>query len=271
MAHLWKRTAVGTAGAAFAIAGVIAPGPALAGAQSNDAPGHSAHEVSPDAVAIVPGTYEWFLNGVDTGTITLAAGNTFTAVEGGDSGTWAQAGKTAALTITGGVDASPGCIFAGHVNSTGTGISYAAKPGRWICPGFHSGTFYIGPTSSGTTSQAHGDPLSGVGGVPATAGTVKPGTYRWKVNGGILGGKPHRHITLASNSTYTSTLSSNDSGTWVQGGSAVALSIRLGNDGDEGCLFVGKGNTTGTAIGTTAKPGHWVCPGYEESGTFVTN
>ncbi len=175
------------------------------------------------------------------------------------------------MTITGGVDASAGCIFAGHVDSTGTGISYAAKSGHWVCPGFNSGTFYLGPSSTGTTSPAHGDPFSRAGAVPATAGTVKPGTYRWTVNGGILGGKPHRQITLAKNSTYTSTLSGNDSGTWVQGGSAVALSIHGGNDGDEGCLFVGKGNKTGTAIGTTAKPGHRVCPGYEESGTFVTN
>ncbi len=42
MSDLWKRTAVSAAGAAFALGGVIAVGPASAGAQSNDAPGDSA-------------------------------------------------------------------------------------------------------------------------------------------------------------------------------------------------------------------------------------
>jgi hypothetical protein len=248
--------------------------PGLAGA----APQNNALEPSwaaPGAVPIIPGTYELFLNGSDSGAITFTAGHTFTTVSGNDSGVWIQAGETVGLKITAGNDADSGCVFAGHANSTGTGISNAAKPGNWICPLFHlgsfGGTFYVGPAPAGPTSQAHSKASSAGGASPATAGMVKNGTYNWTVDGSFPGGKPNRHITLAKTNIFTSTLTHNDSGTWVQGGSAVALSITGGSDGDAGCLFVGKGNHSGSAIGTSAKPGNWICPEYATSGTFTTS
>jgi hypothetical protein len=265
MAYLSKWTGMAAAGAALSLAGVIGMGPGLAGAQSNNALRHSAAAVSPDAVGLVPGTYIFFINGAADGSITFAANHTFTADVGGDSGTWAQAGKTAGFSITAGADATAGCIFAGHVNDTGTGISFAAKPGHWICPGITGGTFFVEPGPDVATSQTHGAALAQSGVQPDTAGAVKPGTYKWAINGTVDG-----KITFAKHNTYTSTLDTNDSGSWVQGGSAVAISITGGSDSTGNCLFVGKGNHTGTAIGTTAKPGNWVCAGFGSSGTFFT-
>ncbi len=268
MANLKKWTAVGAAGAALSLAGVIGVGPALAGAQSNDALRHSAGAVSHDtAVPFKPGTYQFFVNGSDTGTITLTSSNTFTAAVDSDTGTWVQNNRTAGLVFSGGSDAAGGCIFAGHVSATGKAISSAAKPGDWACPGFGSaGNFYIVKSAGGAPSQARGNVFARSGALPATAGPVVPGTYLWTLDGDYSG-----NIAIASGNTYTSTLSGNDSGAWVQGGSAVAISITGGTDGGGACLMVGKGNHTGTAIGTSAKPGNWVCPGYGTTGTFTTS
>ncbi len=225
--------------------------------------------VSPDAVPIVPGTYVWFVDGQSAVySITLASNNTFTDTAApDDTGTWVQNNVTAALTITAGNDGPRGCIFAGHVNDTGTGISSAAKPGDWVCPGFGTtGTFYIEPGPDTTTSQTHGDAFTRPDATPATAGKVVLGTYKWTLDGDYSG-----KITFHKHNAFTSTLPDSASGAWVQGGSAVALTITGGPDRGGGCLFVAKGNHTGTAIGTSAQPGSWVCPGYTTSGYFVTS
>ena len=262
MAHLRNWMAVMAAGAAVALVVVIGVGPGLAGAaQSDDALDHSAGAASPGAVPIVPGTYKWFIDGALAGKITFSEGNTFTSTLGtNDSGSWVQSGRTVGLSITGGADALYGCVFAGHAKAMGTGISYAAKPGNWVCPTFGSGTFYIQPAGAATT-EAQSNAFTHSGAIPATAGSVVPGTYHLSFDG-----NPPGSITLAANNTYHSTINL-DTGTWVQGGSAAALSITGGRDARDNCLLVGKVNTTGTAIGTTAKPGHYVCIGGR--GTFV--
>lgn len=251
-------------GAVVGLFGAIGAGPALAGAaQPNGALGHSTVARSPQVRSIAPSTYEWIVDGGAAATITLAAGNTFTSSLDGDAGTWVQSGKTAALTITGGTDASGGCIFAGQAKSRA--ISSAARPGQWVCPSFGSaGTFSIGPVSGRATAQAHGDVFARTGAVPAASRPVVLGTYTWTIDS-----SDSAPIALASNNTYTSTRTGNDSGNWVQGGSSVALTITGGPDGTGGCLFAGASNHTGTAIGTTAMPGSWVCPGYGSSGFFV--
>ena len=152
MANLKKWTAVAAAGAALSLAGVIGVGPALAGrAVQRRAQAFGQAAVSHDtAVPFKPGTYQFFVNGSDTGAITFASGNTFTAAIDSDSGTWVQAGKIAGLIFTGGSDAAGGCVFAGHVSATGKAISSAAKPGDWACPGFGSaGNFYIVKSAGG--------------------------------------------------------------------------------------------------------------------------
>ena len=194
--HIRKWTVVAVAGAALSLAGVVGVGPVWAGAApSNDALIHGSGAMSPAAASIVPGTYTFFVNGANVGAISLASGNTFTAAIDSDSGTWVQAGKTAALTFTGGSDAAGGCVFAGKVNKTGTGISSAAKPGNWVCPGFGSnGTFYI-TSGQPATPSVHGDIFASSDGVNSAAGPVVLGTYTWTLDGSYSGAITFRRAT----------------------------------------------------------------------------
>ena len=263
MTNLKRWSAVTVAGATVCLAGAICVGASLAGAQSNDAMKRSVPEAPSGATPLKPGTYNWFIDGLDRGTITFASNNTYTSTFGDDSGTWVQAGRTAGLSITGGNDAGGVCVFAGHVSNTGKAISYAAKPGDWACPGYgSSGTFYI--TKGAPAAGEHTGALARAGVRPRTAGHIVPGTYTWTIEGDFSGS-----MSIASNNTYTITMSVDDSGTWAQGGSAFAFSISEGTDEQGRCLEVGKVNTTGTAVGTTAKPGNWVCPAFGTHGTFV--
>ncbi len=154
----------------------------------------------------------------------------------------------------------------GKPNLTGTRISSAAKPGSWACPGFESsGTFYVGPVPPGASAApAAGSAFARPGAAPATAGPIVPGSYTWTEDGYYSGS-----ITIASGNTYTSTLTGDDSGSWAQAGNTFALNITGGPDSGIGCLEVGAVNSTGTAVGTTAKPGKWACPGTGTTGYFV--
>jgi hypothetical protein len=263
--QLKKWTAIAAGGAALALAGSIGAGPALAGAQPNDAVMQSAGAVSPDAVPLKAGTYKLFIDGTKAAAITFASDNTFTSpIDGGDSGTWDQAGKTFGMVITAGSDAAGGCVFAGHVDNSGTGISFADKPGQFACPRLGvAGTFFVTPRLGPATPAVNGAfTRSSVR--PMTAGAVVPGTYKWTLDGSVT-----KNISIASNNTFTSRLNRDDSGVWAQGGSAFAFSITGGTDGGGGCLFVGKINTTGTAVGATPdKPGNWFCPGFSSAGDF---
>lgn len=263
MADLKKMTAIAAGGAALTLAGVIGVGAGLAGAAPvGDPLQHSTGDVQPNAIPIIPGTYEWYVDGTPDGTITISSGNTFTSTLAGDSGTWAQASNTFGLTITGGGDAGGGCVFAGHVNDTGMNVSTAAKPGHWTCTGYGtSGTFYIAQAPAApSAAQARGDALAHSGVLPMTSAKVLPGTYKWTEDGYYSG-----KMSIASGNTYTSTLSGNDSGSYVQDGSAFAFNISGGVDSGIGCLEVGKVNKTGTAV----NPGNWACPGTGTSGYFV--
>ena len=136
--------------------------------------------------------------------------------------------------------------------------------GDWACPDFHSnGSFYITKRATAVGEQVGA--LAGPGVRPSTAGHIVPGTYTsGPPTGGFSGS-----MSIASGNTYAITMSVDDAGTWAEGGSAFAFSIAEGTDEQGGCLEVGKVNTTGTAVGTTAKPGNWVCPVYGTHGTFV--
>jgi hypothetical protein len=266
MGNLKRWTAV-TAGATVCLAGIVGVGAGLAGAApSGDAMRQASDAALPSHVPVVPGTYEWFVNGGAAGTISLASNNTFTStVDTNDSGTWEQAGNTFGMWITGGTDGAAACVFAGHVNTTGTGMSTAAHPGSWACPGYgSSGTFYIGPVAAASATQAHSDAFARLGVQPRTSANLLLGRYKWTEDGYYSG-----IMTIAAGNTYTSTLSGNDSGSWVQNGSAAAFSITGGVDSGIGCLSVGKVNTTGTDVGTATNPGNWACPGTGTTGYFV--
>jgi hypothetical protein len=263
-----KKWTLATAGATVCLAGIVGASTGLAGAApAGDPLDHSTGARQSNAISIASGTYEWYVNGSPDGTITIAPGNTFTSTVFGtnDSGTWIQAGETFGLSITGGTDGAAGCTFAGHVLAANE-VSYAAKPGHWACPGYgSSGTFYIAPAPPGASANhAHRDGFATAGAVPMSAGKILAGKYKWLLDGDYPG-----VMKVASSNTYTSTLSTNDAGNWVQSGSAATFSINAGTDGGGGCLFAGKVNHTGTAVGTTAKPGDWVCPGYGTNGFFT--
>jgi hypothetical protein len=264
MTRLKRWSALSAAAATVCLASVICLGAGLAGAQPNGAMKRSLPEASPDATALKPGTYHWFIDGVDGGIITFASNNTYTStLDGGDSGTWVQAGETAGLSITGGNDVDGVCVFAGHVIHNGKAMSFAAKPGDWSCPGVgSSGTFYI--KKGGAAAGGYSAALAHAVVRPRTAGHIVPGTYTWTSTGGVSGS-----MSIASGNTYAITMSVYDSGTWAQGGSAFAFSISDGTDEQGGCLEVGKVDTTGTSVGTTAKPGNWVCPAFRTHGFFV--
>ena len=261
----WTAAAAGATACLFGLMGV---GVGLAGAaQSVDPLQNATGEAgaaAPSAAPIVTGTYKFINNGVNIGTITFASANTFTASFDGDSGTWVQDAKNVGLVFSGGSDAAGGCVFAGKANTTGTGIGNATAPGHWACPEFGTtGSFYIKAGHTAAT-QARSDAFARSGAVAATAGPIVPGSYTWTEDGFYSGS-----IAIASGNTYTSTLSGNDSGTWVQSGKTFSLSITGGVDSGIGCLEVGPVNSTGTAVGTTAKPGKWACPGTGTTGTFV--
>ena len=266
----WSTVAAG--GGALALAGVLGVGPTLAGAQSigplRQSPGAmspSPGAMSPGATPLMPGTYKLFIDGAKAASITFASDDTFKSpIDGGDSGTWVQAGKTWGMVIAAGADAAAGCIFAGHVDTSGMGISFASKPGQWTCPGLgSSGTFYVTARGAAVTPAMSGA-FTHSSVRPRTAGAIVPATYNWTLDNILT-----KRISIASNNTFTSRLSHDDSGTWVQGGSAAALSITGGTDGAGGCLFVGKVNHTGTAVGAEGKPANWVCPGFASEGSFV--
>jgi hypothetical protein len=74
----------------------------------------------------------------------LCGRNAWSSTYNGNGGFWVQSGKTVAMAMTAGSDDTGGCIFAGKVNTTGTGIGTATAPGAWVCPGFSStGTWYV--------------------------------------------------------------------------------------------------------------------------------
>ena len=175
MTNLKRWSAVTAAGATVCLAGVICVGAGLAGAQSNDAMKRSVPEASPGATPLKPGTYNWFIDGLDRGTITFASNNTYTSTFQGDSGTWVQAGKTSGLSITGGNDAGGVCVFAGHVSNTGKAIS--SPPSRATGPA-QVFTRAEASTSPRCTRRRRAHRCLGACGRPAR--------YRWAHRSGYL-------------------------------------------------------------------------------------
>jgi hypothetical protein len=259
-----------TAGATLFLTGILGVAAVPAGAQSSIVR-NARSSTAATATAIVPGTYVWYVDGSAAGSITLESNSGFTSTMADDSGDWVQAGKTVALAIWRGSDGGGGCVYAGDVNSTGTAIGSPTNPGTWDCPYYpSSGTFYLVPAAANASAtHVHSDPFARSDTSGATVGTFKPGTYLW-IEWLDIGSKDRSTLKTAKNHTYTSTLDKNDSGTWVQGGSAIALTIRAGEDGEGGCVYVGRVNSNGT-VATIARPGNWICPGYGSSGYFAVS
>jgi len=92
--------------------------------------------VSGAAFASAAGTYNFVVNGNPSGTMTISSAGTWSdSWTNGtvDSGTWKKNYMMQIMlkvTISSGGDV--GCVFHGRLNKTG--ISTAAKPGRYVCP-----------------------------------------------------------------------------------------------------------------------------------------
>ena len=156
----------------------------------------------------------------------------------GDSGTWVQTSNTAGIGIHRRQSTQPAAASSPDMSTT-PALESRLPPNRATGPARFRVVRDLlhreGQRRDG--SQAHGNVFARADAVPANAGPIVPGTYLWTEDGYYSG-----NITIASGNTYTSTLSGNDSGAWVQAGSAVAFSISSGVDSGIGCLEVGKVN-----------------------------
>jgi hypothetical protein len=210
------------------------------------------------------------VNSASIGTITFESGDVWTSTDPeSDGGYYVQAGKSVSLEMTTGGDGTGGCIFAGKASKAGTSIGTDTKPGQWICPGYStSGSWEVEPEASSV--NRHGDSFKHSADASRVLNTITPGTYKWKLTNSGDKSKGLT-ITFSAGNTYTSTLSTDDSGSWVEAGKAITFDITAGGDTGQDCLFAGKVSASGTSIGTTANPGTWVCPGYGTSGTWTAS
>jgi hypothetical protein len=259
MAHFKKWSTTAAFGAAVCLAGVMGVGAGMAGAGAPNPFRQSSPAVNP-GVALVPGTYNWIVNGSSLGTITFASGNTWTSSFDSDSGEWVQAGKSFAMDMTGGTDGPAGCLFAAKVGLTGTSI----VKGAYHCSNTGvSGTWSASPAASAAPAAAHGDVFAAPGVAPRAS--IVLGTYNWFVNGSDVG-----TITYAAGDTWSSSYIG-AGGAWVQGGNTMAMTMTSGGAGSGGCIFVGKVAITGTAVSSASKPGAWICPGLATHGIWYVS
>ncbi len=254
MLHVFRKRSITAAfGAAVCMAGVIGAG---AGASSPNPFRHSVPQVKPLAT-VVPGTYDWIVNGSSVGAISFVAGNTWTSSFDSDSGEWVQSGKSFAMDMTGGSDGSAGCLFAAKVGPGGTSI----VKGAFSCSNSGaSGTWSATPAPSSAPAATRGDVFAAPGVSPLTS--IVLGTYKW-----FIGTTHEGAITYAAGNTWSSTVDG-DGGSWVQGGKTMAMTMTVGSDGTGGCIFAGKVGTTGKTVSSATAPGAWICPGYSSSGTW---
>jgi hypothetical protein len=261
MAHVrawWAAAALATA---LCLGGVLGVGAVVAGAGAA-APKllrQSGPAVNP-RTALVPGTYTWIGDNSTLGTITFAGGNTWTSSYDNDSGEWVEGATSFAMDMTGGHDGPAGCVFAAKVGVGGTSI----VKGAFSCPGTgYSGSWSASPAVGASPATTHGDVFA-LQGVAPRASLVL-GTYKW-----FIGTHHDGTIAYAGGNAWSSTYQ-NNGGSWVQGGTTIAMTMTSGADGTGGCIFAGKVAKTGTAVGSAGKPGAWICPGYSSSGTWYAS
>jgi hypothetical protein len=104
-------------------------------------------------------------------------------------------------------------------------------------------------------------------GIPTRAPAIAPtgltvGSYKVFVNGAGDG-----TISFASNYTYSSGISGDDAGSWIEAGKTIIFDVTSGTDTGSGCVFVGN-LTSKTTINSAASPGKYSCPGHPANGTW---
>jgi hypothetical protein len=110
----------------------------------------------------------------------------------------------------------------------------------------------IGVGAAGASTK--GGPLGRTAAPRVYAGGITAGTYDWVVNDEVYG-----TITFESGDSWTTDFNDADGGYYVEAGKSVSTEMTTGGDADSGCIFAGKASKAGTSIGTTAKPGEFVC------------
>jgi hypothetical protein len=263
-----RRIGLLIGGAAFCTLGLGAFGVSTAFASSAIAFHQgSARAAVPDGFS--EGTYNWFENGSEIGTITYEDYDWVGSVDG-DSGYFLTFGRVISMSAFGGTAGAGGCIFAGKISKAGTSIGSASKPGAWICPGYGtSGTWYaVEVTGSTRGAINHGGNSEGPFKESSETATVHNGLVVGTYNI-FLDGDEDGTITFTSSHTFT--MSEGDSGTWVAAGKSFAMSITGGSDELGDCLFAGKLNKAGTGIDSSANPGNWACFSISISGTWYTS
>ncbi len=261
MAGLKKWSAIAAGGTALCLAGVVGLGAGVAGAGAPSAFRHAA--TAAPAASVVPGTYNWVVDGAVVGTITFASGNTWSSSFDSDTGEWVQGGKAFTMDMTGGSDGSDGCLFAAKVGVGGTSVN----AGSFDCSiSGATGTWSAVSPGGAPTATSHGNPFARTAGAVSPLTSLVLGTYNWFINGTNLG-----TITYEAGNVWTSNYDSADGGTWLQAGKSLAMDMTTGTDGTGGCIFAGKVNHTGTKISKAAKPGAWICPGYGSSGSWYVS
>ncbi len=201
--------------------------------------------------------YDWVVNGSLAGTITFASSNTWSSSFDGDTGEWVQGGKAFTMDTTGGSDGGFGCLFAAKVGAGGTSVD----GGKFDCSiSGATGTWSAVPAGGAPAAASHGNPFARSAGAAVSPLTsLVLGTYNWFIGGSNLG-----TITYEAGNVWT-TDDDADGGTWLQAGKGLAMDMTAGEDGTGGCIFAGKVGHTGTTISSAAKPGAWICPGYDDS------
>jgi hypothetical protein len=250
---------------AVCLAGVMGVGAGVAGAGAgagnpfrHAAPGSKTGVKS--GAALVPGTYTWIGDNSTLGTITFTAGNTWSSNYDDDGGEWVQSGKSFAMDMTSGRDGHLGCLFAAKVGVGGTSL----VKGAFSCSVTdYSGIWSASPSASTAPAATRGDAFASHGAAPRAS--IVLGSYKW-----FIGSHHDGRITYAMGNAWSSTYHG-DGGSWVQGGTTMAMAVTEGGDGAGGCIFVGQVAKTGTAVSSASKPGAWICPGDSSSGTWYVS
>jgi hypothetical protein len=116
-----------------------------------------------------------------------------------------------------------------------------------------------GVAGVGTIGAAAGAGVQSPGVAPAA---LTLGTYDVFVDGVADG-----TITFAPDFTYTSTISTNDAGSFIEMGKSITFDVNSGMDSGGQCVFVGN-VTSKTTIDSRADPGRYACPGFPSTGTW---
>jgi hypothetical protein len=133
MQRFTKRRVSAVAGAMVVVTALCLGSIGLATAGAGAAPSsiHAAHIQAANShpSTFTGGTYNLFINGSASGTITFNADNSWTLSDYTDVGSWVVVGKTISLGDTVATESSNGSVWSAAVEKKGKGFGTKKKPG----------------------------------------------------------------------------------------------------------------------------------------------